>query len=194
MTGDPSNTGVSSLATSTTPSPSSIYPAEPSTRPTIILPALKDRPAAITSLLPHLRTMTERAHAGITAVPLPSSVDAPEAMAGTVIDPHPHESAGPAPLEAPAEPLPLTTHSSQTDSDLTEPGNNPSATSHNSGAFHVDSFLASIAESSNAPTLPVYPTAAPSATRSLKRQSSKALDTAGVPVENAAAKSKNRPA
>jgi hypothetical protein len=112
-----------------------------------------------------------------------------------VIDPHPDDNAGPAQLDAPAETLPLMTHSSQTDSDLTEltdPGDNPAATSGTSGPFHVNTF-ASVAEGSAAPTVPVYPTATPSAKRSLKRQSSKALDTAAAPVDKAATKSKTNP-
>ncbi|KAJ7841075.1 hypothetical protein B0H14DRAFT_3457693 [Mycena olivaceomarginata] len=103
--------------------------ADSSTRPTIILPAWKDHQAAATGFWPHLKTMAERARAGIATAPLSPSADAAEDMA----------------------------------------------------------------EGSAAPTVPVYPTVTPSAKRSLKRQSSKALDTAAAPADKAATKSKTNP-
>jgi hypothetical protein len=140
--------------------------------------------------------MAERARAGLTTAPLPSAANAPHNTAGMVIDPRPDDNPGPAPLDAPAETLPLTAHSSQTDSnatELTDPGDNPAVTSATSGPFHADTFLASVADGSAALALPVYPTAAPSVKRTLKRQTSKALDTAAAPADKAATKSKTDP-
>jgi hypothetical protein len=101
MTGDPSDTGVSSLATSTTSTPASLCPEDSSTRPTIILPAWKDHQAAAAGFWPHLKTMAERARAGIATAPLSPSADVAEDMAGMVIDPRPDDNAGPAQLGAP---------------------------------------------------------------------------------------------
>ncbi|KAJ7788307.1 hypothetical protein B0H14DRAFT_2628407 [Mycena olivaceomarginata] len=196
MTAVPSDPGLSSLPSSTAPTPASLYPVEPSTRPTIVLPALRDRQAATSTDWSHLRSMAERARAAVATAPLPPSADATEDTTGMVIDPRPEDSAGLALPDAPTGTLPLTAQSSQTDSDLTEltdAGDNPPTTSDTSGFFHVDTCFTGAAEGSAASAVPAYPTAAPSVKRSLKRQTSKSLDAAAAPTDKAATKSKTDP-
>ncbi|KAJ7863648.1 hypothetical protein B0H14DRAFT_3444007 [Mycena olivaceomarginata] len=165
MTAVPSDPDLSSLPSSTAPTPASLYLVEPSTRPTIVLPALRDRQAAASTDWSHLRSMAERARAAVATAPLPPSADATEDTTGMVIDPCPDDSAGLALPDAPMGTLPLTAQSSQTDSDLTEltdPGDNPPTTADTSGFFHVDTCFAGAAEGSAASAVPAYPTAAPS--------------------------------
>jgi hypothetical protein len=196
MTGDPSD--ATSLPAPITPTPplegSSVYPQTPSTRPTITLPALKDRPSTAGNSWHHLKTMAERARAVIITAPASSALESLPAFATD--DPDlsaDNSSAASAPADAPAHPLPLSTHSSQTESDITVPGDLLITSSGTSGPFDSDAFLASVAEGSPAPTVPVYPTAAPSNKRTLRRQTSKSLDTAGASGEKPAAKSKTDP-
>ncbi|KAJ7838288.1 hypothetical protein B0H14DRAFT_3870139 [Mycena olivaceomarginata] len=188
MSGDPSDTASSLLdTTASTPTPegSVLHPTDLLPRPTITLPAL--------------RAMAACAHASITAPTVNSSVDVVPPVVGS--DPYPFPDGDPAPAvthtpvvaDAPAHPLALATQPSQTESDITEPGDSAGNTSGPTGPFDVDDFFANVADRPRATTVPVYPTAAPSSKKSLQRQSSKALDNAAAPTEKSSAKSKTDP-
>ncbi|KAJ7710063.1 hypothetical protein B0H14DRAFT_2646239 [Mycena olivaceomarginata] len=162
-----------------TPNPddTTAHNPDPPPRPTITLPALKDRITSTVSLFPHLKTMAARARAGITpiaAAPYADSSSAVGALAG--ITPI---AATPAADSFSAVGA-LAAHPSQTDSDMTDPGD-PAVLA--SGPFDADSFLANVAEGTPAPTSPVYPTAAPSSKRTVHRQSSRTFDTVLAPTD-----------
>jgi hypothetical protein len=82
-----------------------------------------------------------------------------------------------------------------TNSDITDPGDTATTASATSGPFDADTFVAEVPDGSTAltVTVPVYPTAAPSNKRTLRRQSSRTLDTAGASPDKANAKTKTDP-
>ncbi|KAJ7879511.1 hypothetical protein B0H14DRAFT_2708952 [Mycena olivaceomarginata] len=195
MTGDPTVSAPSLLLPHNASTPIQDMPAvhtpDPLQRPTIILPALKDRPSTAISLFPHLKTMAARARAGITPVPTTPSDDSQSAVGARApagITPVPTTPSNDSQSAVGA----LAAHPSQSDSEMTDPGDTTTPTGA-SGPFDADAFFSNAAEGTTTPTPPVYPTAAPSAKRTVRRQSSKTFDNATAPADKSLPKQKADP-